>query len=1254
MLDAKLPVVLSADLVEGLYKIGGRVVINILTDGVSYTIDPASTVNGVAVTAPNMRFVEIGAGNYQLTYTVLEGDADIALGAFEASLILVKPSGNTGIPFTALGNVDKVEIDANAPLVTRMEVNNEEVGVGGEVVVTITADGTGYTASSGTLINGVPISSDKVDFTEISNGLYTLTYEVSSNDNVVAPGQLEMSLILRDLAGNIGEAFELIEENELEVYTQLPLTHMVTLPKICEGEKAEIIVYLIGRKPFSIELFDGDTTLLIEDIDTSTFKVQVSPVETTWYSIPVVTDRNGVENSGSGSVQISVNASTPVNITNLKSGYSVEAPPFKLTADVAGGTFSGPGVNSATSFFSPAQADTVNSPHTLYYTYVSPTGCTSMDSALVFVLGANGDIYIPEKQVCDISDPFLATASNVAGVTGSFTLIDSQDNEVAGLVDHGDNTATIDPGLLAGGMYTIKYAYFDEVMLYLREDFELEIVTQPEILSPSEKTEFCQSDGVIQLVANDPGAYFYGKGVSGDVGEGFIFDPAIASVGETTISCVIFGLSGCEKSTKLVLTVNRASTARFTINSSCLPDGGGIVSFSNKSTSKLDVETWRWDFGDPLSGADNYSAEIDPEHFYPYPGDWSISLTATTFGGCVSRYRVDTVFNSSPNSDFTWISDCYTEDQGVEFVNLSTVGLTPVETVKWIFMTGTGDVLDEVISESDTVEYQFPGASDYLVGLQTMNQGACSDTLTKKVELRPTIKLDSEGYSEAFDLNTGGWTIESADDNASWVWGIPDFEGYIPHGDAMSWYTDLPVYSSGYVEHSWIQSPCFDFSDMNRPMIQLDVMKSFVPNVNGAVLQYMDKRESGWITIGADSKGINWYNSYNIYNKPGGSPVGWGLDVFNPDTDWVGSSHDLSALRNKRSASLRLAIATNGSQGIGNQGIAFDNLRISEKTKLAVLEHFTNSSSESSFQADIQVDAYAAANRSEVIDIQYHTSYPGADPMNQNNPGMVTTRAGNLGVGLVPYAVLDGGTGSMYRYDFSSTENIPGSEELDLLSLSVPSFKIDLDVDWTESDLTAYTTVTCNVENYPEYIQLYVVVMETLVTTYEGANGDTEFRNVALEMLPTPAGKLLGANWYQGVSMNQSNQWTFEPYVEDVADLVVVAFIQDRNTKEILQAAVSYKTTPVGLADRFAEIRELLVYPNPAKDYLYVNLGSRSEKPGVLEVYDLSGRMVMNMKTEAGYQIFNLDVQPLTRGMYLIRRFEAGELLGRGKFIKTE
>lgn len=1256
LLDAELPVVTSADLVAGDYKIGDQVVMNILCDGLAYIINPASTINGISVTEPNVTFVEIGLGYYQLIYLVAEGDADIDPGDFIASLIFEKPSGNIGEPFTALGNIDDVWIDANPPLVTRLEVPDEEVGVGGVVVVTITADGTGYKVATGTLINGIPLGSALVDFAEISNGLYALTYEVSGSDSQVSPGGLEISLILTDSAGNNGEAFTIVEDNELEVYTQLPQTHMVALPEICEGVEAELIVYLIGRKPFSFELFDGETTTLFEDVDTSYFTVLLSPLVTTEYSVPLVTDKNGVENTGSLSITIAVNETTPVNITNLASGYNVESDPFQLTADIPGGIFSGPGVNSASGYFDPSRADTINSPHTIYYTYVNPTGCESMDSALVFVLGANGDIYIPASRVCDNSDLFLVSGSNIAGEVGSFTLLDNSEREVAGLTDNGDNTATIDPGMLSAGIFTVEYSYFDAVTLFIRENFELVVLTQPVILSPSGNTTFCQNDDVINLIANDPGAVFTGNGVSGSVGAGFIFDPAVAPEGETSIICTISSNAGCEKTVELLVEVNIASEVEFTVNSSCLPYNGGMVSFNNKSTSKLNVETWRWDFGDPLSGADNYSGDIDPEHFYQSPGSWSISLSATTYGGCVSTYKVDTVFSTSPDTDFTWVSDCFMDSQGVEFINLTPEGLTPVESLKWVFMSESGDLIDEIITETvlDTIEFQFPNAASYLVSLQTVNQGACSDTLTKVLELRRTFKLDAAGYSEAFDLNTGGWTIESSDDNASWVWGTPDFNGFTPQGDGSSWYTDLSSESSDYLEQSWIQSPCFDFSEMDRPMMKLDIMKSFVPNVNGSVLQFMDIRKEGWKTVGANTSGINWYNSFNIFNQPGGSPVGWGLDVFNPDTDWVEAAHDLSSLKDNQFVTLRLAIATNGAQGIGNQGFAFDNFMISEKTKLAVLEHFTNSADDNSFLADIHVDSYAEVNRSEVIDIQYHTAYPGEDPMNQNNPAVASTRAGNLGVGLVPYAVLDGGSNSAYRYDFSSLENSPGAEEVELLSLEIPSFEIDLAVDWTQTNLRTSITVTCMAESYSEYVQLYIVVLETRVTTYEGINGDTEFRNVVLKMLPTPAGKLLGENWYQGVSMNLSNDWTFEPYVEDVDDLAVLAFVQDRNTKEILQAAVEYKTTPTGIRDRFADISELQLYPNPAKDFLYVNLGSRTEKPGVMEVYDLSGRMVLNLETQPGYQIFNLDVQNLMRGMYLVRRMESGELIGRGKFIKSE
>jgi len=118
----------------------------------------------------------------------------------------------------------------------------------------------------------------------------------------------------------------------------------------------------------------------------------------------------------------------------------------------------------------------------------------------------------------------------------------------------------------------------------------------------------------------------------------------------------------------------------------------------------------------------------------------------------------------------------------------------------------------------------------------------------------------------------------------------------------------------------------------------MDIMRSFVPDMNGAVLQYQDNIEEGWHTVGEDTPGIGWYNIPDLINKPGGSSAGWGLDVFNPDSEWVRAVHDLDQVAGKPSVIFRLAFASNGKQSMNNQGFAFNNVVLAERSKIAVLE----------------------------------------------------------------------------------------------------------------------------------------------------------------------------------------------------------------------------------------------------------------------------------------------------------------------------
>ncbi|RPI42614.1 MAG: T9SS C-terminal target domain-containing protein, partial [Bacteroidetes bacterium] len=463
--------------------------------------------------------------------------------------------------------------------------------------------------------------------------------------------------------------------------------------------------------------------------------------------------------------------------------------------------------------------------------------------------------------------------------------------------------------------------------------------------------------------------------------------------------------------------------------------------------------------------------------------------------------------------------------------------------------------------------------------------------------------------------------------------------------------TDLPFGVAGYTENSWIQSPCFDFSRMKRPLVQLDLMKSFVPNLSGAVLQYQDVIEEGWKTVGLYQGGIEWYNSNSIFNRPGGSSFGWGLNVFVPDTQWKTSRHELDVVAGKTGIKFRIVIGTNGGQGIGNQGLAVDNFRIAERTRRSVLEHFTNSMDFMAISADAMVDQYYLQNNSDVLDLQYHMYYPGLDPMNLNNPDPPSTRAGTMGVGQVPYALLNGGVSYGHRYDFTSPFSSPGPDELKLVSLEIPDFSIDLGVNWLENSMQAEVTVTCEADHYTGNIQLYAAVVESAVTAYTGAGGDQLFRNVVLDMLPTQTGKLLGNGWYQGKTGSVDLAWTYRSFVENVEDLGVIVFIQDRDTREILQAAADFMTPQVGRQPRVSNPVSLEMFPNPAGEVLFIRLGGDLTGGSLLILTDLSGKVVMEEQVNPGYSLHQLDVSHLECGFYLVNRVQNGRLKGRGKLV---
>ena len=121
--------------------------------------------------------------------------------------------------------------------------------------------------------------------------------------------------------------------------------------------------------------------------------------------------------------------------------------------------------------------------------------------------------------------------------------------------------------------------------------------------------------------------------------------------------------------------------------------------------------------------------------------------------------------------------------------------------------------------------------------------------------------------------------------------------------------------------------------------------------------------------------------------------------------------------------------------------------------------------------------------------------------------------------------------------------------------------------------------------------------------------------------------------------------------MEDINDLAIAAFIQDRSSKKILQAAVAYYDPSVGKPDPLSENSSLHVYPNPAHQLIHVNLGYRIENTGRIELFDIHGKVVFEETILPGYQVIQLDIDQLDNGMYLLRWSETGKVKGVSKFV---
>ncbi|MBU3661647.1 MAG: T9SS type A sorting domain-containing protein [Bacteroidetes bacterium] len=269
------------------------------------------------------------------------------------------------------------------------------------------------------------------------------------------------------------------------------------------------------------------------------------------------------------------------------------------------------------------------------------------------------------------------------------------------------------------------------------------------------------------------------------------------------------------------------------------------------------------------------------------------------------------------------------------------------------------------------------------------------------------------------------------------------------------------------------------------------------------------------------------------------------------------------------------------------------------------------------------------------------------------------TAAGTAGYG-VPDLYIDGGWGNnpngLTVGDFDNFQTIPSLMEM--------SSKINVTNKKADIEITVKPITDLPAGNY----RLRVAIVEKNTTANVKNNGETSFDFVMKKMLPNETGSAFtfpakdqsktvnltytfpgnyrlpssartsssvvptGAG-YSGINL------ATEHSVEKFYDLQVVAFIQNDDTKEILQSSWSSQDWAIGQNEVAKELA-LSVYPNPNNGNFEVSL-PENVKTGEITVRDINGRLI---HTQAiGVNNTAIALEGVSNGIYFV------ELKAEGK-----
>jgi gliding motility-associated-like protein len=263
----------------------------------------------------------------------------------------------------------------------------------------------------------------------------------------------------------------------------------------------------------------------------------------------------------------------------------------------------------------------------------------------------------------------------------------------------------------------------------------------------------------------------------GDGNDTIISSPANPDIAHTYTNAGIFNVTvevttstGCENTYAQVVTITAGPLAGFSYEGACL---NTPVQFADQTSINggNSIVSWLWNFGDPVSGANNTSNLQNPAHIYSMPGMYTVNLLVTNANGCIDTNMMNVEVHPLPAVDFGFgAANC----QGMTtlfFVDSLVTNLQSIRSFDWDFGDGTTH------SSLQNPSHLYASSGNYVVILTVTDTSGCINFINKGFEVHPAptaaFTFASSCLNTPAQFTDHSYTI-NGESISGWNWNFGD------------------------------------------------------------------------------------------------------------------------------------------------------------------------------------------------------------------------------------------------------------------------------------------------------------------------------------------------------------------------------------------------------------------------------------------------------------------------------------------------